>query len=405
MKNTNHANQALDQGHGILRLAPNWVPRSLFVPGKRIKLHPDDYYALGGQRGGLDERWLASTTLADNGPLTEEHEGLSQVVFKDGSKEIQMLLRDAVNDLKGELIGQRIWEDYECWPMFSKLFDNMGAIPLHLHQPEAYTQLTGQMSKPEAYFFPPQLNSHGGNFPYTFFGLSPGTTKEEVLRCLSNFTKGDNKIIELSQAYRLEMGTGWDVPPGVLHAPGSLCTYEPQKASDVYSIFQSMFDNTVVGEEHLWKDTPKEWVGDLEFLMQVLDWEGNIDPDLQANRFMPPVPVMPIAEMKAQGFIENWICYKSNSFCAKELTVLPGTELEIKDNGAYGIVMVQGHGKMGVWDIETPTLIRFGQLTHDEYFVSEKAAKEGVKIINPSQTDPIVMLKHFGPGNPDLANM
>jgi hypothetical protein len=27
---------------------------------------------------------------------------------------------------------------------------------------------------------------------------------------------------------------------------------------------------------------------------------------------------------------------------------------------------------------------------------------EGVTIVNYSTTDPIVMLKHFGPGNPDL---
>ena len=60
---------------------------------------------------------------------------------------------------------------------------------------------------------------------------------------------------------------------------------------------------------------------------------------------------------------------------------------------------------MGVWDIETPSLIRYGQLTHDEYFVSEQAAKEGVKITNPSKTDPIVMLKHFGPGNPDMVGV
>ena len=57
---------------------------------------------------------------------------------------------------------------------------------------------------------------------------------------------------------------------------------------------------------------------------------------------------------------------------------------------------------MGVWDIETPVLIHFGQLTQDEYFVSEQAAMEGVKIVNQSRTDPLVMLKHFGPGNPDL---
>ena len=62
--------QALEQGEGILRLAPTWVPRSFCIPGKRIKLHPADTYAFGAHRGGIDERWLASTTMADNGPLT-----------------------------------------------------------------------------------------------------------------------------------------------------------------------------------------------------------------------------------------------------------------------------------------------------------------------------------------------
>ena len=61
--------------------------------------------------------------------------------------------------------------------------------------------------------------------------------------------------------------------------------------------------------------------------------------------------------------------------------------------------MMQGHGRMGAWDIETPALIRYGQLTHDEFFVSERAARQGVTIVNPSPSDPIVMLKHFGPGS------
>ena len=66
------------------------------------------------------------------------------------------------------------------------------------------------------------------------------------------------------------------------------------------------------------------------------------------------------------------------------------------------MIMMQGHGKMGVWNVETPALIRYGQLTFDEFFVTEKTAMEGVTIANASPTDPIVMLKHFGPGNPDL---
>jgi hypothetical protein len=396
------AQNAFEQGKGILRLAPNWVPRSFCIPGRRIKLHPDDYYALGGIRGGIDERWFSSTTPADNGPLTGKNEGLSEVIFEGKGKPVRVLLRDAVAELKGTLIGKRIWDNYGCWPMYSKFFDNQGALPHHIHHRDEHARLTGQMGKPEAYYFPPQVNNHGGDFPYTFFGFIPGTTKEEVLECLKDFKKGDNKITTISQAYKLQPGTGWDVPPGILHAPGSLCTYEPQKASDVYAMYQSLVGDAIVPEELLWKDAPKDRIGDFEFLMEVIDWELNVDPDFKKNRFMQPMPVKPVEEMKNAGYIENWICYRSAAFSAKELTVFPGASVIIKDAGAYGMIMMQGHGKMGVWDIETPALIRYGQLTHDEYFVSEEAANEGVKIENHSKTDPIVMLKHFGPGNPEL---
>ena len=396
------ANKALERGKGIVRLAPNWVPRSFCVPGRRIKLHPDDYYALGGERGGIDERWFSSTTPADNGPLTSPNEGLSFIVFEDGGKTQRFLLRDAVADLKGQLIGSRLWDKYQCWPMYSKFFDNKGALPHHIHHRDEHANLTGQMGKPEAYYFPPQANNYGGDFPYTFFGLAPGTTREQVRQCLVNFIKGDNKITNLSQAFRLEVGTGWDVPPGVLHAPGSLCTYEPQMASDVFAIYQSITGDTVMPKELLWKDTPKDRIDDIDWLLDVIDWEVNLDPNFKDNRFMRPKPVGSVEQMKSRGYIENWICYKSPAFSAKELTVLPSAAVTIKEAAAYGMILMQGHGTMGVWDIETPALIRYGQLTHDEYFVSEDAAKAGVRIVNPSRTDPIVMLKHFGAENPDL---
>ena len=46
-------------------------------------------------------------------------------------------------------------------------------------------------------------------------------------------------------------------------------------------------------------------------------------------------------------------------------------------------------------------MIRFGEMTEDEVFVTASIAKEGVRIENPSASDPLVMLKHFGPGNPE----
>ncbi|MCP1384894.1 hypothetical protein GVN20_20760 [Runella sp. CRIBMP] len=402
MANVSLAAKALEQGKGILRLAPTWVPRSFCVPGRRIKLHPDDYYVLGGVRGGIDERWLSSTTPAKNGPLTGEHEGLSKVVFQDGDTTEQLLLKDVIDELKGEIIGDRLWDEYKSWPMYSKFFDNMGPLPHHIHHNDEKAALVGQNGKPEAYYFPPQLNNHGGDFPYTFFGITPGTTKEQIKQCLMDFNKGDNKITNFSSAYKLEPGTGWDVPPGILHAPGSLCTYEPQKASDIFAMYQSLVNEAIVPEELLWNGTPQDKVGDYDELVSVIDWEANVDPNFAANHFMMPKPVRPLEDMQAQGYVENWICYKSAAYSAKELTVMPGATVTIKDAAAYGMIVMQGHGKFGVWDIETPALIRYGQLTNDEFFVSEAAAKEGVVISNPSANDPIVILKHFGPNNPDL---
>ncbi len=399
---------AFEQGKGILRLTPTWVPRSFCIPGRRIKLHPADYYALGGERGGLDERWFSSTTPAANGPLTAPEEGLSHVVFTDGGKEQVFLLRDAVAELKAELVGERLWNQYGSWPIYSKFFDNQMPLPFHIHHRDEHAALTGQAGKPEAYYFPPQLNNHGGDFPHTYFGLEPGTTKDQILECLKNFTVGDNQITMYSKAYRLEPGTGWDVPPGVLHAPGSLCTYEPQRASDVFAMYESVIeDRQVVPEELLWKDTPDDKHGDFEWLVEVIDWERNVDPEFGAHRFMKPVEIGPATEadsvpLRDQGYRALWICYKAEAFSAQELTVAPGRSVTITDQAAYGMIMMQGHGTMGVWDVETPALIRFGQLTHDEYFVSEQAAKDGVRIVNRSATDPLVMLKHFGPKNPDL---
>jgi hypothetical protein len=400
--NTSTIHNALDQGRGILRLTPTWVPRSFCVPGRRIKLHPDDYYALGGARGGIDERWFSSTTSAENGPLTGENEGLSAAVFLDGATPRSFLLREAVAELKSTLIGSRLWDEYGAWPMYSKFFDNLGALPHHIHHRDEHAGLTGQRGKPEAHFFPPQVNNHGGDFPYTFFGFAPGTTKDQVRECLVNFSKGDNKITNLSQAYRLEPGTGWDIPPGILHAPGSFCTYEPQRASDVYAMYQSLVGTSIVPGELLWKDTPPDRMGDVDYLMEVIDWEANVDPDFRAHHFMRPKPVRKPDQMLAEGYIENWICYNSEAYSAKELTVLPGATVTIRDAAAYGMILMQGHGRMGVWEIDTPALIRFGQLTYDEFFVSEQAATEGVKITNPSLSDPLVMLKHFGPCNPGL---
>jgi len=387
---------------GLLRLAPCWVPRSFLQPGKRLKLHPDDLYAFGLNRGGIDERWFASTTPAANDNRTPD-EGLSYVVASGN----RFTLADAVAECGAGLIGSAIWGKYKKWPVYSKFFDNMGPIPHHMHQSQAQAALVGQEGKPESYYFPPQHNNVGNNFPYTFMGLEPGTTKAHVRRTLEKWNQGDNGILDLSRAYRLKPGTGWLIPPCVLHAPGSLCTYEPQWGSDVFGMYQSLVEGREVPWALLVKDMPKEKHHDLDFIVEQLDWDGNLDPNFKDNHYLEPVPV---ADTRSEGYVDRWIVYGrikgEQLFSAKELTIEPGAKCTIKDNGAYGLITVQGKGRMNKVTLDCPKLIRFHEQTEDEVFCTETAAQAGVTFENTSAVEPLVMLRYFGPEvNPEAPAM
>ncbi len=382
---------ALSETDGILRLAPTWVPRSFLQPGRRLKLHPNDYYALGMHRGGIDERWFGSTTEAANDNRNWD-EGLSYVVA-GGEK---FLLRDAVAELKGEIIGDAIWNKYGKWPVYSKFFDNMGPIPHHMHQNAEQAAKVGQEGKPESYYFPPQMNAIGNNFPYTFMGFEPGTTKEQVKACLDNWNTGENGILDLSKAYRLKPGTGWLIPPCVLHAPGSLVTYEPQWGSDVFAMYQNLVEGREVPRALLTKDFPEEFHNDNQYIVDALDWEKNVDPNFKDSNYLEP-----IVSEQGDGWCDKWIVYGTvdgqQLFTAKELTLQPGAKCTVKDGGAYGLITVQGSGLIEKTILDSPVMIRFGAMTEDEVFVTAKKANSGVTYQNTGK-EPLVTLRYFGPG-------
>ncbi len=381
---------ALDHGAGLLRLTPTWVPRSFLHPGRRLRLHPDDYYALGAERGGIDERWFASTTEAAN-EGRQWHEGLSFCEFEGQT----FLLRDAIAERGEALIGPDIWNRYTRWPVYSKFFDNMGPIPHHMHQGFEDAALLDRQGKPESYYFPPQYNNCDNRFPYTFMGLEPGTTPGDVRDCLARWQQGDNGILNLSRAYQLQRGTGWLIPPGVLHAPGSLCTYEPQWGSDVFAMYQNIVEGRFVPRALLVKDIPPAYHDDLDFIVGQLDWEKNVDPHFRDRNFLVPR----VAE-QGEGWIDRWIVYGhvngQQLFSARELTVQPGARCRIQDPGASGWITVQGSGQAGSLDVQTPIQIRFGESTTDELFISYTAATAGFEVRNTG-SEPLVGLRYFGP--------
>jgi len=388
--------RAIAQGDGVLRLLPAWVPRSFMLPGGRLKLARQDLYAFGKERGGIDERWIASTTKADNGPATTEDEGLSYILIETSAGYEKVLLKDAVEILGGELIGDELMEREGGWTVLCKLYDNIGAIPHHFHLTDEQAALVGQLGKPEAYYFPEQLNSIHHNTPYTYFGLNPEVTKDDVIRCLERWDEGDNGILELSRAYKIEPGMCWSLPAGILHAPGSLVTYEIQRASDVMSVFQSLLDGRSVEWDLVIKDVPKEHQDDLDYIVGMLDWEANINPDFKQDHLTEPLPVKEPAAMADEGYNEIWISYGTRYFSGKRLTVEPKREVIIKDHGAYGAYIIQGYGEINGLNISSPSMIRFGDITEDEVFVTYDAAQKGVRLKNNSATEPLVLLKHFG---------
>jgi len=156
----------LNAGEGILRLDPAWVARDFLPAGRRLGLAEDVYDV--GDRGAICERWLASTTPADN-RVPYPDEGLSAVQTDDGSR---LLLLDALGAAPELVLG----EDYAArhpggLGRLAKIFDYAARLPFHVHPPEAYAARVGRQQKDEAYHFLPgvDLAAH----PETFLGVHP----------------------------------------------------------------------------------------------------------------------------------------------------------------------------------------------------------------------------------------
>lgn len=390
--------ETFEKTGGIFQLLPVFIPRRFSTAGQRLRLHPDDYYAYGTNRGSIKERWFSSVIAAMNGPLAAKDEGMSYIMPPSKNLSQKFTLRDAIEELGAQVIGDELKKKYGTWPMYSKFFDFGAPLFHHLHLTFEAAACVGRLGKPEAYYFPAQLNNHLGEFPVTYFGFDPDVTKEMVKERLAQYESGNNRITELSRAYRIQLGTGWYTPPGVVHAPGSVLTYEPQWNSDVNSVYENIVGTEIYPYDFLVENCPNEKKRDLDYVISLMDWKKNIDPHYKKNYYRPPI-TCPHSDAR---HTEKWITYGNEYFSAKELTIQPGQSVKVTDPVAYGCIMIQGHGAFGPHTAEAAIMLRFGHASADEYFVSEPAACAGVTITNHSPCEPMVILKHFGPNHPDM---
>lgn len=381
-----------DSGKGVFRMIPAFIPVKFGVPGRRLKIHPDDYYAFGTEAGTVMERWFCSVSGTRVKNPKRPDQGLSYVLGNDGER---FLLKDAVNELKEELIGDELWNKYGTMPVFSKFFDYETPLYFHFHPADEVAEKVGCGAKPECYYFPPQMNNYPGRRPSTYFGFHKGVTKEQIRDCIEHFSDRDTKILDYSQAYNIEPGTGWYVPAGVIHAPGSLLTYEPQWGTDLNCVLENVVCGEIFSEKYMTDICPDNVEDKVDYIMNAIDWDANFEEDFKAKYYRPSVELPHTQE----GLTEKWVCYGNEFVSAKEVTIAPDTEVVLKDNAAYGCVIVQGFGKFGVYDAEAVNMMRVGDLTADEYFVSKNSAESGIGIVNSSKTEPMVILQHFGPDN------
>lgn len=234
--------------------------------------------------------------------------------------------------------------------------------------------------KPEYYYFPPQYNApYLGRFPLTYFGFDPSTTKEEVMDCLRNYDVKDNRITELSRAYRIKLGTGWYTPAGVIHAPASVVTFEPQWNSDVNTIMENVTMGEVNPHNLLTDCAPEEEKDDLEAI-----FNRSTGKKVLVRIIKKLTSVSQRSNHLQNEAVEKWVAYANDYVAAKEVTVLPGQTYTLTDQSAYGLVVTQGHGFFGDFECEAPGLLHFDDISGDEFFISEKAAKAGIVVKNTS---------------------
>ncbi len=374
---------ALAKGNGILRLEPAWVARDFLPPGRRLGLEEEAYDV--GERGWISERWLGSTTEADNA-VGPPDEGLSYIALDSDQR---TTLREAVEHAGPAIMGDEYAETHQGLGRLAKIYDFGARIPYHLHQMEEDAALVGRNPKEEAYYFPEDVPL--GPHPETFFGVHPYIADQKKYDLLLPYLEDwkDDLILRHSRAYLLVRGEGFHLPSGVLHAPGTALTIELQEDSDVFAMLQARVAGEIISKELLFKDVApeaREKHGERAILDHV-NWEVSGDPYFYENRHTSPQLV---EETKQEGGEEYWIYYNTTKFSGKKLVVKPGQQFTSVDNGVYNILVWQGRG---VYDGHEVEAWNFGL---DELLVSHAKATEPIVIENTGSEE-LIIFKFFGP--------
>jgi hypothetical protein len=367
---------------GVLRLEPAYVARDFLPPGRRLGLPEEDYDV--GERGAICERWLASTTKADN-RIGPEDEGLSGIAVE--GQELQLV--DAVRAAPDLLMGVDYAKSHPAGlGRLAKLFDYAYRLPFHIHPPQEYARLVGASSKDEAYHF---LPVEPGAHPESFLGVHPWIAEQRAHDVLLPYLVDwdSDLILRHSRAELQVPGEGFMIPSGVLHAPGTALTLELQEDSDVLAMFQALNAGRIISKELLFKDVrveDREAHGE-RFPLGFVDWEQNGDPHFYENHHLRPQST---GAQTGVGVEESWVFYGSPKFCGKRLVLQPGSSVSLVEPGVHSVFVWSGEGRFAGQEV------RGGDDALDELLVTHDAAVRPHEV-SCTGREPLVLFSLFGP--------
>lgn len=374
--------KAIERHSGILPLEPAWVARDFLPAGRRLGCSEDQYDL--GERGAISERWLGSTTEADN-RIKVPHEGLSFLALD--AKE-RITLKDAVREAPNPILGEEYARTHPAGlNRLAKLFDYKYRIPYHLHQMQRHAALVGRNPKEEAYYFPAGVPM--GLEPETYFGVHPSIVEENKKEVLLPYLErwDSDEILRNSRAYKLIPEDGWHVPAGILHAPGTALTVELQEDSDVFAMLQAVSGGKRMPKDLLFKDVRPEDRAQFgeKAILDMIDWPANGDPYFFENHHTPPLTIRETSDGS-----EQWIFYNTSKFSGKKLLVKPGKKMMTRDSGVYNFFVWRGRGTFDGHEIES------GKPFLDEALVCHAKAIGNLVVENTGRED-LILFKFFGP--------
>jgi len=406
--------RALERYDGVLLEVMGRVRRD-FLPGnwQSLGIHPSERALYGERFGDLAELWFHATEPAIGG--YSQVEGLSMVKDPDAV----FFLRDAVQEFGRQIVGEDYHRKHGRLAMFTKIYTFTVNIFLHWHLNQDLAGQVSQMSKEEGYYFAPELFPYGKQ-PFTYFGVKPSTTKDQVKAALSrtSWESGDTSLLGKCHKIPLKPGTGWLLGSLLIHGPGQVPTIEPQVMADNLIVGIPKLENgTPVTRDLLFRDLTASFKENVDLLVEkTLDWEENCvsEEEWIRRHYIEPVPVK---GSPVPGVQDRWVVYgnfkkqfPNESFSTKELRLKPGAEAVLQDHGFTGAFVLAGAGVIVSdrhADVHISALPPFWRETalhgyNNALVWTADRARRGVRIRNIHTSQDLVLIRSIAGGCKDM---